>query len=255
MTNYKKTEAPATFCNLYITKLCGILCDNAKLTVPDNCHLIFYQDDGEAAFNFGGRVTRIGKGFVVYIPSGTNFNANLKTSKKNIVIYFTASTKPFGEPVFTDCSANPYINTLFLNTLKFSNSDTPSDFYRSVSEIYKILSYLHERILAEKEDFPILLKKALDYVQQNVSTNVSELAMFLEISGTHIRKLFSTYMGCSPREYIEKTRLELAAELLSKKKYSIKKISEICGYTNEKIFSIAFKRYFGIPPKKYTSSF
>ncbi|MBQ2746337.1 MAG: helix-turn-helix transcriptional regulator [Clostridia bacterium] len=255
MRDKKQTKATAALCNLYITKLCGVNCNNAKLTVPDNCHLIFYQNDGEAAFNFGGRVTRIGRNFVIYIPSGTNFSANLKASKKNTVIYFTSDGKPFNETVVTDCSVNPYINTLFVNALKFFNSTAPSDFYRSVSDTYKILSYLHERRIAEQEDCPIILKKALDYVQQNVGTNVSELAMFLEISGTHIRKLFNTYMGCSPREYIEKTRLELAAELLSKKSHSIKKISEICGYTNEKVFSIAFKRYFGIPPKKYTSSF
>ena len=255
MRDTKQPNTAAALCNFYITKLCGVNCNNAKLTIPDNCHLIFYQSDGEAAFNFGSRVTRIGKDFVIYIPRGTKFNVNLKSSKKNFVIYFTSDEKPFNETIVTDCSINPYINTLFVNTIKFFNSASPSNFYRSISDIYKILSYLHEQRVTKQEDCPIILKKALDYVQQNVGTNVSELSMFLGISGTHIRKIFRTYMGCSPREYIEKTRLELAAELLSKKSHSIKKISEICGYTNEKVFTIAFKRYFGVPPKKYTSSF
>ena len=242
--------------NSYITKIARTTQNTNKFDdIPANCDMIFYQNEGEAAFNFGGRIKRVGKGFVVYIPNGTNFNANLKASRKNMVIYFTTNEKIFNKTVITDCSANQYIHTLFENTIKFFNSVMASDFYRSIAELYKIFSYLHEKNFADSANIPVIIKKATDYVRSNVNTNVSELALFLEISGTHIRKLFSTHMGCSPREYIEKTRLELAAELLSKNKYSIKRISELCGYTNEKVFSIAFKRYFGVPPKKYTSSF
>ena len=98
MRDTKQPNTAAALCNFYITKLCGVNCNNAKLTIPDNCHLIFYQSDGEAAFNFGSRVTRIGKDFVIYIPRGTKFNVNLKSSKKTSLFILLLMKSPLTKP-------------------------------------------------------------------------------------------------------------------------------------------------------------
>ena len=53
------------------------------------------------------------------------------------------------------------------------------------------------------------------------------------------------------RDFIRNIRLKQAAELLSKKRYTIAEVADLTGFTNPNNFSTAFKDLYGMPPSIY----
>ena len=51
-------------------------------------------------------------------------------------------------------------------------------------------------------------------------------------------------------QYTIKRRMGKAIRLLSKNRLSVKEIAGLCGFSDEKYFSRAFKRMYGYPPSK-----
>ena len=47
-------------------------------------------------------------------------------------------------------------------------------------------------------------------------------------------------------------RLEYAASLLKERKYNISEVASLSGYSNLSHFSDAFRKKYGVLPKKYT---
>lgn len=73
----------------------------------------------------------------------------------------------------------------------------------------------------------------------------------------HARKLFLTDYKVTPAKFLTNKRIELAKQLLSERKnskYSIKEISESCGFFDQLYFSRIFKKETGIAPKDYKVS-
>ena len=70
----------------------------------------------------------------------------------------------------------------------------------------------------------------------------------------HARKLFLIDYKITPAKFLTTKRIELAKQLLSERKtskYSIKEISESCGFFDQLYFSRIFKKETGIAPKDY----
>jgi len=63
--------------------------------------------------------------------------------------------------------------------------------------------------------------------------------------------LFKRKTGMSFTEYVKRQRLERAKDLLSSTNKKTKEILEACGYANENIFYMAFKKYTGLTPGEY----
>ena len=73
----------------------------------------------------------------------------------------------------------------------------------------------------------------------------------------HARKMFLTDYKVTPAKFLTNKRIELAKQLLSERKnskYSIKEISESCGYFDQLYFSRIFKKETGVAPKDYKVS-
>lgn len=73
----------------------------------------------------------------------------------------------------------------------------------------------------------------------------------------HARKLFLTDYKVTPAKFLTNKRIELAKQLLSERKnskYSIKEISESCGFFDQLYFSRIFKKETGVAPKDYKVS-
>ena len=72
-----------------------------------------------------------------------------------------------------------------------------------------------------------------------------------KISDAYLRILFSKHLNTSPAAYLKSLRFDRAKRLLSTGYYSVKTVSFMCGYENEKNFSIAFKNATGKSPSEY----
>ncbi|MBQ8525694.1 MAG: helix-turn-helix transcriptional regulator [Clostridia bacterium] len=59
----------------------------------------------------------------------------------------------------------------------------------------------------------------------------------------------------SPKQYVINHRIKYAASLIITGYYTLQEISELCGYSDYKYFSLEFKKVIGVSPSKYTYKF
>jgi len=86
---------------------------------------------------------------------------------------------------------------------------------------------------------------------------VSELAKSLGISTGHLDRLFRSDLQMKLKGFIVERRLERALRFIDRRhagsRQSIKEISMNCGFSSQHFFSRQFKKFYGVPPSKYTS--
>jgi AraC family transcriptional regulator len=97
-----------------------------------------------------------------------------------------------------------------------------------------------------QEMIPLLID-----VQQNLDRDLDlhVLASKYGYSPFHFHRMFSSVMGETPKEYVERLRLEKAAYKLQ---ITDEPIFEVClsvGFRNHETFTRAFRRYFGTSPR------
>ena len=98
-----------------------------------------------------------------------------------------------------------------------------------------------------------LVRKAQDYIEENVSSDISlnEISEELNISSYYFSKLFKEETGEGFVEYLTKRRVEKAKEMLKDPSKSIKEVGSDCGYSDPNYFSRIFKKSTGMTPTEY----
>ena len=99
-----------------------------------------------------------------------------------------------------------------------------------------------------------VVSRACDYIASHLSDynlSVPEVAEALEISVTHLSRLFRKKMNITIGEYINTTRIDRAKELLSGTSDTVAKISEQVGYSNTMTFTRNFRRYVNLTPSEF----
>jgi AraC-like DNA-binding protein len=80
---------------------------------------------------------------------------------------------------------------------------------------------------------------------------VVDLAAEAGLSRSAFVERFTAAVGTPPMQYIAKSRMLLAKELLVERQKSISQIAAAVGYDAEAAFNRAFKREFGLPPARW----
>jgi transcriptional regulator GlxA family with amidase domain len=78
-----------------------------------------------------------------------------------------------------------------------------------------------------------------------------DLAGQFGISEAHLRRLFRTVHGKTPRRYVIETRLQHAATLLRTTAHRVEYIAAEVGYPTSTLFDRAFRAFFGTTPSEY----
>ena len=102
-----------------------------------------------------------------------------------------------------------------------------------------------------ERDF-LLFIKATEHLEEQIASRLSvgELADFLGISLSHLKRLFARYAGMGAHEYFNILKIQRAKELLNQG-YSVTQTAELVGFANQAYFSAAFKRITGRQAKEY----
>jgi len=100
------------------------------------------------------------------------------------------------------------------------------------------------------------VRRTLEYIQMNIGEDLSleKLSSVANYSPFHFQRLFSEYVGETPKQYIIRLRLERIAHLL--KIFPALTISELAadsGFASAATFSRAFKNYFGFSAEEFRS--
>lgn len=81
--------------------------------------------------------------------------------------------------------------------------------------------------------------------------DIHDVAAASNYSTYHFCRIFRSLVGDSPKEYLRKRRLTVAAERLAKGEVSILNIALDCQFESHASFTRSFKQYFKMTPEKY----
>lgn len=118
-------------------------------------------------------------------------------------------------------------------------------------ELLLELADIHKQSRIRK--YPPPLAKAVTLVELNMGANlnVNSLAKKTGVSRYTLIRLFRGWLGRTPQEYISAQRMEYAKQLVSSGRLSHKEIARELGFKNASHFSLAFKKYTGLPPRSF----
>jgi len=93
------------------------------------------------------------------------------------------------------------------------------------------------------------------YNDPSKAYTIPMLADSLCLSLSYFQHLYKEFFGCSCGQDIINARLGLAKYYLANSKMSIRGIADFCGYESELHFMRQFKKFVGVTPSAYRSSF
>ncbi len=104
-----------------------------------------------------------------------------------------------------------------------------------------------------KSDNLVCLKKSIDYINDNLSSDITldDLAEAASMSRSRFCTVFKKYNGISPWDYITIKRIEMSVALLAEKNMTKLEIACKCGFNNTSNFYRAFKKVTGKIPSDY----
>lgn len=98
-------------------------------------------------------------------------------------------------------------------------------------------------------------RNAIAYIQENYwkNINVTEVADAIGISYVYLNKIFKAHHGKEEKliDYLNRTRIQKAAELLLQTEETLAVIAQKVGYNNDQSFSRFFKKYKGMTPGEW----
>ncbi|MEL1243649.1 helix-turn-helix domain-containing protein [Flavobacterium sp. DGU11] len=102
-----------------------------------------------------------------------------------------------------------------------------------------------------------LVKQAQNEIKKKFSTanTIEELITDVPASRRNLVRRFKQVTGITPIEYLQKTRIEAAKQMLEQSRHSILEVMLESGYNDLKTFRSLFKKNVGMTPKMYREKF
>lgn len=254
--------------------------------VKDHSHdyyEFYFFLEGDVSIKIANTVTHLQSGDMVLIPPKMPHHAIIHTDNipyrrfvlwisKNNVEKLMEESKDYGYLLQFIVCQSQYI--FHFDTLDFNMIQ--SKIFQLIEELQSnrfgrdcktglcvrdLLFFLNRRIYEMENPDLIqgeqsLYQSILAYIEEHISEDLT-LELLSEqffISKYHIAHVFKNSLGISVHQYILKKRLQLSqAAILSRS--SIMEAFLLCGFKDYSAFFRAFKKEFGISPKKYREQY
>ena len=119
--------------------------------------------------------------------------------------------------------------------------------YIFISLLYKLIYGL----FGEKRESGTIAEKMKRYIKFNYMEDVTveKISDYFGFERSYLYRVFKNTYGVGIKEYITATRMKQAKNLLNKG-YSVGNTAHAVGYRDQFNFSKAYKKHFGVPPKR-----
>lgn len=99
-------------------------------------------------------------------------------------------------------------------------------------------------------------EKVMQQLYANCHQNITnkELARMANLSTSQFERRFRHAFGVTPRQYLQRTRVEKAARLLADTDQSVSQIAQACGFYDHAHFSRSFRSIMTVTPSDYRQS-
>jgi AraC-like DNA-binding protein/ligand-binding sensor protein len=129
---------------------------------------------------------------------------------------------------------------------------------RTMEELIDMLYLVVDSMTGEISPFKgvrhaLSLRRAEGYIQKNYTRKVSlqEVAHAAGLSAPYFSTVFKEEMGENLSSYLNRLRVDKAAEMLMETGLPLSEIASSCGFEDQSWFSKIFKNYTGMSPGKY----
>ena len=123
-------------------------------------------------------------------------------------------------------------------------------FHKSDNEGAQNCPFLEDEVNVEK----IQKAKSILIERMTEPPSLNELSNMINLSLAHLKEGFKHIYGETVYAYLLNYKMEFARRLLATKKYNIAEVSFEVGYSTPSHFIAAFKKKYGVTPKRYMSS-
>jgi len=174
------------------------------------------------------------------LPIGHNIQACLQM----LHCFLTAASFLGGDALQKPENEKPLYNQV----INFETWEEAREWFKEL-----IVRYCRAVREAVKEGRREDIRFLIDYIKENYKSNLSlkQAAQMINISEGYLSSLFKKVTGIGLIEYVNRVRIEKAAELLRETGLPSYIIAENVGYENVNYFSRIFKKMSGLNPKEY----
>ena len=199
---------------------------------------------GTGQFKIEGKHLSVKPGDVLFIPGDTPYEVEYSVSE-SIVIHLHDCNYREAEVFCPKDSAE--ILAAFSGLLEGWRSNRSAN--GAKAGVYGILEKMESERKTPTED--PAFEKCIRYIERHFCDPTLDIRAVCDegfISVSSLQRAFLRHFGISPMQYVIKLRMDKALKLLAENKRSIKEIAALCGFSDEKYFSRAFKGKYGYPP-------
>ena len=218
-------------------------------------HQLLYTLKGSGCCFINGKTYKIKKGNLIYLSPNTPHEYHSTNSWETLYITFNGS----GVDNFFDIESS--VHTL----------DENFDFYKYYRELYELNKdpamykkksvCLYSFLISLKEQLTQpekktkrrihLMTRAMHYLSENTNMSLADAAAEFNISEEHFCRIFKSYTGYRPFEYVNLVKIQKSKELLKNTNYSVGEIASQSGFDSHSYFTFIFKKYTGMTPTQY----
>ncbi len=111
------------------------------------------------------------------------------------------------------------------------------------------------QVLASDNAF---MKRVVSFVETHLSdadVNIEDMADAAATSRAGLNRKMKTILGITPKDFLREVRIQKACQLLRDKTLPINDVAYMCGFSDSRYFSRAFKAKMGVTPSEYRLSF
>lgn len=203
-------------------------------------------------------------------PNTWTVSVLISVKKLHSLISSDSSNIPFFDESFQDKKiykeedVKPSM-AIVLNQIFNYKTDGPGQNLYLKAKGYELMSlYFYQNQETDKEKCPFLLdednvkkiKKAKDIIIKNMTEppTLQELANEVGLNLKKLKTGFKEIYGSAVYQFLFEHKMEFARKLLDEGSYNVNEVGLKIGYSTSSHFIAAFRKKFGITPKKYLMS-
>ena len=198
---------------------------------------------GSGLFTVDGETSLSSPGDVLFIPAGLAYRVTY-TDSESLVVHLTACDYNRAE-FYSGCFG---MLPLFEAVREHWQQNAIN---RVKAGVYEILARLEEAQAPRIDPAVLVCKAHIDCCYTDALLRLSDVCRDGGISQPVFRRKFHAHFGTSPIQFLTKLRMQRAATLLATGGYGVKTVASLCGFSDEKYFSRAFRAYYGESPAAF----
>jgi len=152
-----------------------------------------------------------------------------------------------------DSSLDTKATSRFLQTHQLATGSLRGRDQFAMNALEEVLLWCDQSNAIEKPKIDPRVREGIDYLIRSLheQPTISDAADAVGLSVSRFAHLFKTETGTTPQQFLERLRIERAAELLRRTTFSIKQIATAVGFNSPFYFSLRFKARMRLSPKAF----